>query len=78
MSGMENKACGSLKKERLLPDEMVKECFTRKQDLNCTLKNGQDLGNQNKEGWARGVRTREKCKCSLLCPSFCLGLQEKR
>jgi hypothetical protein len=52
MSGMENQACGSLKKERLFPDETVKECFTRKQDLNCTLKNGQDLGNQNKEGWA--------------------------
>lgn len=52
MSGTENRACGSLKKERLLPDEMVKERFTRKQDLNCTLKNGQDLGNQNKEGRA--------------------------
>lgn len=78
MSGMENKACGSLKKERLLPDEMVKECFTRKQDLNCTLKNGQDLGNQNKEGWAWGVVTGVKCEGSLSCLSFCLGLEEQR
>lgn len=73
---MENKACGSLKKKDCFQMKWSKT-FTRRQDLNCTLKNGQDLGNQNKEGWARGVTAGGRCKGSLVCPSFCLGLEKR-
>lgn len=56
MSGMESKSCGSLEEGKIASRWNAQGML----NLSCTLKNGQDLDKQTKEGWVERYYNRSK------------------